>query len=68
MAAPEGVLAFDRSLPPERVRCYFELSGKSCLLEDLQAAAGTPLHLSGGATITADGLRLPPYAAAAVRL
>jgi alpha-glucosidase len=68
VAAPEGVLGFERAAGAERVRCYFELAGKAASLEGAELAHATPLMLEGGAALSDAGLDLPPYAVAILRV
>ena len=68
LAAPQGVLGFERSAGTERVRCYFELGGRSSVVSDPGLARGQPLFPEGGAALSPTGLDLPPYGVSIVRL
>jgi alpha-glucosidase len=63
--APEGVLAFERVLGEERVLCLFELAGRAAR----QALSGGLLLPTGlEARLVENGVELPPYGAALVKL
>ena len=62
VAAPAGVLAFERQLGDERVLCAFELAGEPAQLE----LAGEAM-LAWGAALGGGGLALEPYGGAFVR-
>jgi alpha-glucosidase len=68
IAAPEGVLAFERLEGSERVLCVFELGGAraSLALKDLVGA--TPLMLWGDAALSGGGVALGPFGGAILRL
>ncbi|HEY2706510.1 MAG TPA: alpha-amylase family glycosyl hydrolase [Caulobacteraceae bacterium] len=66
--AAANVLAFEREVEGERVRCFFELGGIETAHEDSNVPEGAVLWLGGGAEATAHGVRLPPYGAAIVRV
>jgi alpha-glucosidase len=68
LESPDGVLAFERAAPGERVRCYFELAGAEAAIGDTDLADGALLLAENGAALEADGLKLPPYGAAIVRV
>ncbi len=68
LAAPEGVLAFERRAPGERVACFFDLGGHGGEIARADLVDGTPLALVGGARVGQHGLTLPAYGVALVRL
>jgi alpha-glucosidase len=64
LAAPDNVLAFERTLAGERVICLFEFGGTETALGP--EMTGRPL-LSDGAAFSSEGVRLPAYGFALVR-
>ena len=68
IAAPDGVLAFERSLGDERVLCAFELSGARASFARPDLAEASPLMLWGGAALDGGGLSLGAHGGAILRL
>ncbi len=60
LAAPDGVLAFERRLAGSRILCVFELSGQPAVMD--LANDWTPLASGLGGSIESRRLLLPPYA------
>jgi alpha-glucosidase len=63
--APEGVLAFERVHDGSRLACVFELAGQPARQE---TAGELIFSVTGAETQGSDGLKLPPYGGAILRL
>jgi alpha-glucosidase len=68
LKAPEGVLAFTRTLGGERLLCLFEMAGKDARFDHEDLHVGTALALFAGASHNGDRVDLPAYSVAIVRL
>jgi alpha-glucosidase len=67
LAAPAGVLAFERRHESERLVCVFELAGSEAKFAHAGLARAAPLKLWQSAQLNAGVLKLGPYGGAVLR-
>jgi alpha-glucosidase len=68
LEAPEGVLAFVRTLGRERVLCLFEMAGQPARFDHPDLYGAAALALWGEASLQGDRATLPPFAVVLTRL